>query len=78
MHETIQTPKQEAAEVLRNLPDDSILEDIPKQRDLTPLADPLWLMTPLAQVWRKYRQTSITLIPVCSSRVSASTNCRYG
>ena len=40
MHETIQTPKQEAAEVLRNLPDDSILEDIPKQRDLTPLADP--------------------------------------
>jgi len=28
MHQTNQTPMQEAAEVLRNLPDDSTLEDI--------------------------------------------------
>lgn len=28
MSQTAQTPKQEAAEVLRNLPDDSSLEDI--------------------------------------------------
>ena len=28
MPQTAQTPKQEAAEVLRNLPDDSSLEDI--------------------------------------------------
>ena len=28
MHQTVLTPKQEAAEVLRNLPDDSTLEDI--------------------------------------------------
>jgi hypothetical protein len=38
MHQTIQTLKQEAAEVLRNLPDDSTLEDIPRQRDLTRMA----------------------------------------